>query len=56
MVILSLETGLLASHLHLMLIHILKKSFKSCFLHVSVFKDLNNFVLSLLHLPLSALT
>lgn len=49
MVTLSLEAGLLASHLHLMLIHILNNSFKSCFLHVSVFKNLHNFLLCLLH-------
>lgn len=49
MVTLSLEAGLLASHLHLMLIHILNNSFKSCFLHVSVFKNLHNFLLWLLH-------
>lgn len=49
MVVLSLEAGLLTSNLHLALIHILNSSFKSCFLHVSVFKDLHNFFLWLLH-------
>jgi len=51
MVILPLEAGLLASHLHLTLIHILNSSFKSGFLHVSAFKDLHNFLLWLLHPP-----